>query len=30
MNKKKAVAMVLANIFLTLLILFEKMQERNA
>jgi hypothetical protein len=30
MNKKKAIAMIAANIFLTLLILFEKMQEKNA
>lgn len=30
MNKKKALAMILANTFLTLLIVFEKYQEKNA
>jgi zinc transporter ZupT len=30
MNKKKAVAMVSANVFLTLLVVFEKMQEKIA
>ena len=30
MNKKKAVAMILANAFLAFLIIFEKYQERNA
>jgi hypothetical protein len=30
MNKKKAIAMVSANVFLTLLVLFEKMQEKMA
>ena len=30
MNKKKAFAMILANLFLTLLVLFEKQQEQKA
>ncbi len=30
MNKRKAVAIVAANVFLTVLIIFEKIQERNA
>jgi zinc transporter ZupT len=30
MNRKKAVAMVVANLFLTLLVLFEKVQEKLA
>ena len=30
MNKKKAFAMILANLFLTVLVLFEKQQEQKA